>query len=110
MPFDVGSAPLANDFIRGNLQKMYRNGRKSKAFAVSPQGAGGIFVGQGSPEEAVRRGLVLGGSRAGVPCVSAAGHATFVVPNPPTLIVVSPLRATSKTFPTPVEREPIARR
>src|SRR5260370_11799483 len=91
MPFDVGSAPLANDFIRGNLQKMYRNGRKSKAFAVSPQGAGGIFVGQGSPEEAVRRALGFCGSRAGGACGGVAVVRAFRVPRPSALNVGWPV-------------------
>jgi adenylate cyclase len=110
MPFDVASAPLANDFIRGNLQKMYRNGRKSKAFAVSPQGAGGIFVGQGSPEEAVRRALELCGSRAGVACVTVAVDDAFVVPIPSTMKVVGLFRAASNPAIAPEARDDIARR
>src|SRR5262249_37721459 len=68
-PFAIEAVPLANDFFRANLQRLYLNGRKSKAFAVSPQGLGGIFVGQSSLAEAVRRALELCGSRAGVACV-----------------------------------------
>jgi class 3 adenylate cyclase len=110
MPFDVASAPLANDFIRGNLQKMYRNGRKSKAFAVSPQGAGGIFVGQTSPEEAVRRALELCGSRAGVACVTVAVDDVFVVPIPSTMKVVGLFRAASNPAIAPEARDDLARR
>jgi class 3 adenylate cyclase len=109
-PFDVASAPLANDFIRGNLQKMYRNGRKSKAFAVAPQGAGGIFVGQGSPEEAVRRALELCGSRAGVACVIVAVDDAFVVPIPSTMKVVGLFRAASNPAIAPEARDDLARR
>jgi adenylate cyclase len=110
MPFDVASVPLANDFIRGNLQKMYRNGRKSKAFAVSPQGAGGIFVAQGSPDEAVRRALELCGSRAGVACVTVAVDDAFVVPIPATMKVVGLFRAASNPAIAPEARDDLARR
>ncbi len=109
-PFDIESVPLANDFIRANLQKLYRNGRKSKAFAVSPQGPGGIFVGQGSPEEAVRRALELCGSRAGVACVTVAVDDVFVVPIPSTVKAVGLFRAAGNPAIAPEARDDIARR
>ncbi len=109
-PFDIASVPLANDFIRANLQKLYRNGRKSKAFAVSPQGPGGIFVAQGSPEEAVRRALELCGSRAGVACVTVAVDDAFVVPIPSTMKVVGLFRVASNPAIAPEARDDIARR
>ena len=109
-PIDIASVPLANDFIRANLQKLYRNGRKSKAFAVSPQGAGGIFVGQGSPEEAVRRALELCGSRAGVACVTVAVDDAFVVPIPSTMKAVGLFRAASNPAIAPEARDDVARR
>jgi class 3 adenylate cyclase len=109
-PFDIASVPLANDFIRANLQKLYRNGRKSKAFAVSPQGPGGIFVAQGSPEEAVRRALELCGSRAGVACVTVAVDDAFVVPIPSTMKVVGLFRVASNPAIAPAARDDIARR
>jgi len=109
-PFDVASVPLANDFIRANLQRLYRNGRKSKAFAVSPQGAGGILVGQSSPEEAVRRALELCGSRAGVACVTVAVDDVFVVPIPAAMKVVGLFRAAGNPAIAPEARDDIARR
>jgi len=110
MPFDIASVPLANDFIRANLQKLYRNGRKSKAFAVSPQGPGGIFVAQGSPEEAVRRALELCGSRAGVACVTVAVDEVFVVPIPSTMKAVGLFRAAGNPVIVPEARDDVARR
>jgi len=109
-PFDIASVPLANDFIRANLQKLYRNGRKSKAFAVSPQGLGGMFAGQGSPEEAVRRALELCGSRAGVACVTVAVDDAFVVPIPSTMKVVGLFRAAGNPAIVPEARDDVARR
>jgi class 3 adenylate cyclase len=109
-PFDIESVPLANDFIRANLQKLYRNGRKSKAFAVSPQGLGGMFAGQGSPEEAVRRALELCGSRAGVACVTVAVDDAFVVPIPSTMKVVGLFRAAGNPAIVPEARDDVARR
>jgi adenylate cyclase len=109
-PFDVPSVPLAGHLFRTNLQKLYVNGRKPKAFAVSPQGPGGIFVGQSSPEEAVRRALELCGSRVGVACVTMAVDDVFVVPIPATMKVVGLFRAASNPAIAPEARDDIARR
>ena len=109
-PFAIDAVPLANDAIRGNLQKIFRNGRKSKAFAVSPQGLGGMFVAQGSPEEAVRRALELCGGRAGVACVIIAVDDAFVVPIPATMKVVGLFRAAGNAAIVPEAREEVARR
>ena len=109
-PFSIEAVPLANDFYRTNLQKFYLNGRKSKAFAVSPQGLGGIYVGQSSPEEAVRRALELCGSRAGVACVIVALDEALVVPIPSTMKAVGLFRAASNPSIVPGARDDIARR
>ena len=109
-PFAVESVPLANDFFRGNLQRFYKNGRKSKAFAVSPQGLGGMFMAQGSQEEAVRRALELCGNRAGVACVIVAVDDVFVVPIPATMKVVGLFRAAGDAAVVPEARDDIARR
>jgi class 3 adenylate cyclase len=109
-PFAVAAVPLAGDIVRTNLQKLYLNGRKPKAFAVSPQGRGGVYVGQGSVEEAVRRALELCGSRAGVACVTVAVDDAFVVPIPTTMKVVGLFHATSHPALAPEARDDIARR
>jgi adenylate cyclase len=109
-PFAVEAVPLANDFFRTNLQKFYLNGRTSKAFAVSPQGVGGIYVGQNSPEEAVRRALELCGSRAGVACVIVALDDALVVPIPSTMKAVGLFRAASNPAIAPEARDDVARR
>jgi hypothetical protein len=109
-PFAVESVPLANDFWRGTLQKIYKNGRKSKAFAVSPQGRGGMYVAQGSQEEAGRRALELCGSLAGVACVIVAVDDVFVVPIPATMKVVGLFRAAGVAAIVPEARDDIARR
>jgi class 3 adenylate cyclase len=109
-PFAIEAVPLANDFFRTNLEKLYRNGRKSKAFAVSPQGLGGIFVGQSSPEEAVRRALELCGSRAGVACVTVTVDDAFVVPIPATMKAVGLFRAAGNPAIAPEARDDLARR
>ena len=109
-PFAIEAVPLAGNLFRMNLRRLYLNGRKSKAFAVSPQGAGGIFVAQGSAEEAVRRALELCGSRAGVACVTVAVDDAFVVPIPATMKVVGLFRAASNPALAPEARDDIARR
>jgi adenylate cyclase len=109
-PFAIEAVPLAGNLFRTNLQKLYLNGRKPKAFAVSPQGPGGIFVGQSSQEEAVRRALELCGSRAGVACVTVAVDDAFVVPIPATMKVVGLFRAASNPAIAPEARDDIAHR
>jgi len=109
-PFAIEAVPLANNSFRTNLQKIYLNGRKSKAFAVSPQGLGAIFVGQSSPEEAVRRALELCGSRAGVACVIVILDDAFVVPIPSTMKVVGLFRAAGNPAIAPEARNDVARR
>ena len=110
MPFAVEAVPFARDLFRTNLQKLYRNGRKPKAFAISPQGLGGIYVAQSSPEEAVRRALELCGSRAGVACVTMAVDDAFVVPIPTTMKAVGLFRATGNPALAPEAQDDIARR
>jgi adenylate cyclase len=109
-PFDIASVPLAGNLFRMNLRRLYLNGRKSKAFAVSPQGPGGIFVGQSSPEEAVRRALELCGARAGVACVTVAVDDAFVVPIPSTMKVLGLFRAAGNPAIAPEARDDIVRR
>jgi class 3 adenylate cyclase len=109
-PFAIEAVPLANDLFRRNLQNLYLNGRKPKAFAVSPQGRGGIFVAQSSPDEAVRRALELCGSRAGVACVTMAVDDAFVVPIPSTMKAVGLFRAAGNTAIAPEARDDVARR
>lgn len=109
-PFAVESVPLANEVWRGNLQKFYKNGRKSKAFAVSPQGLAGMLMGQGSQEEAVRRSLEVCGSRAGVACVIVAVDDALVVPIPTSMKVVGLFRAAGNAAIVPEARDDVARR
>jgi adenylate cyclase len=109
-PFSPALVPLANDGIRGNLQRIFLNGRKSKAFAVAPQGMGGIFTAQQSAEEAARRALELCGSRAGVACAILAIDDDFVVPIPASMKVVGLFRAAGNAAIVPEAREDLARR
>jgi class 3 adenylate cyclase len=108
--FAIEAVPLARDIFRTNLQKLYLNGRKSKAFAVSPQGRGGIFVAQASEAEAARRALELCGSRAGVACVTVAVDDVFVVPIPSTMKAVGLFRAAGDPAIAPEARDDVARR
>jgi adenylate cyclase len=109
-PFAIEAVPLAGNLFRMNLQRLYLNGRKSKAFAVSPQGPGGIFVGQSGPEEAARRALELCGTRTGVACVTVAVDDVFVVPIPAIMKAVGLFRAASSPAIAPEARDDIARR
>jgi len=109
-PFALEAVPLANNIFRTNLQRLYLSGRNSKAFAVSPQGLGGIYVGQSSPEEAVRRALELCGSRAGVACVIVVLDDAFVVPIPATMKAVGLFRAAGNPAIAPEARDDIAHR
>ena len=86
------------------------NGRKSKAFAVSPQGLGAMFWAQGSEAEAVRRALELCGSRAGVACVILAVDDAFVVPIPTTMKAVGLFRAAGNAVIMPEARDDVAHR
>ncbi len=109
-PFAVESVPLANEVVRGNLQKNYMHGRKPKALAVSPQGLAGVSMAQGSLEEATRRALELCGARAGVACVVIAVDDVYVVPLPVTMKAVGLFRAASNPAIVPEARDDLARR
>jgi class 3 adenylate cyclase len=109
-PFSVEAVPLANEGVRGNLQKNYRNGRKPKALAVSAQGLAGAMIGQASQDEAVRRALELCGTRSGVACALIAIDDTFVVPIPTTMKVVGLFHAAGNAAIAPELRDDVARR
>jgi adenylate cyclase len=110
VPFAADSVPLVNDVVRGNLQKNYMHGRKSKALAISPQGLIGVSLGQASPEEAVRRALETCGARAGAACVIVGFDDAFVVPIPATMKVVGLFRAAGYAAVVPEARDDLARR
>jgi class 3 adenylate cyclase len=109
-PFAIEAVPLVNDAIRANLQKNYMHGRKSKALAVSPQGLTGVSMGQGSPEEAVRRALEVCGGRAGAACVIVGLDDAIVVPLPASRKVVGLFRAAGNAAVVPEARDDVARR
>jgi len=109
-PFDVGAAPLVNDVVRANLQNNYRNGRKSKAVAISTLGSAGMYMRQSSPEEAMRRSLELCGSRAKVACMILVVDDTFVVPIPATMKAVGVFHAAGNDTIAPEARDDVAHR
>ncbi len=109
-PFDPDLVPLLNDGIRGNIQRNYRNGRSSKAIAISTLGQGGMFARQSSPEEATRRALELCASRAKVACIVLAVDDSFVVPIPTAMKVIGLFHAARNDTIAPDARDDVAHR
>jgi class 3 adenylate cyclase len=109
-PFAAASLPLVNDQVRASVEKVFINGRKPKALAVSPQGMVGTFTGQTSLDESVRRALELCGGRAGAACIVVAVDDAFAVPIPTTMKAVGLFRAAGNATIVPEARDDVARR
>jgi hypothetical protein len=109
-PFASNDVPLANDKSNDLLNTRYIPGRNSKALAMASHGGFFFYVGQTSPDEAVRRSLESCGSNAGVPCLIIAVDDTFVVAIPATMKVVKFFHAGSNAAIAPEARDGVVHR
>jgi class 3 adenylate cyclase len=115
-PFSASDVPLVSDADRQGIaagregnDRGYSTARKSKALAISSQGARAYFFAEPSPEEAARRALEKCGFRAGAPCLIIAVDDSFIVPIPTTMKVVGFFKADRNDI-APEIREDVAQR
>jgi hypothetical protein len=109
-PLVVKDVPLARDPGKAAIERNYLPARTPKALVIGPLGGHYYFTRQESADEAVRRGLELCGSTAGVPCLVIAVDNNFVVPAPTTMRATGFFRAATAAAITPDQRETVVRR
>jgi class 3 adenylate cyclase len=109
-PFQIDQVPLMiKDGIEKSLGR-YRDGKHSRALALSSSGLHSFYTDQPTLGEAVRRALEYCGYRAGVACRIVAVDDVFVVPLPTGMKAVGFFQAHANAMIAPELRDDVVRR